>query len=183
VGSQYWSEGRPASAATVEAADGAQIAEHPVVAVFRVVPFDHALLRSERSLPAASQVRKALDGRDDKADVAVSLYLGDKFGTRTFQFREVEPKLFAADLTMTEEAVVQTFEYWAPLNNHRAVDYVMSCRVRDRLRSCSSQFFLAGNVASVTLQPVKNASQARKIFEAMRTQIRSYVVSPALDVP
>ena len=61
------------------------------------------------------------------------------------------------------------------------VDYVMSCKVLEQTRGCSSQFLLADRVATIFVDGADSADQARHVFEAMREQIRSYVLYPKLD--
>lgn len=179
LGSQYWLGRAPVSGRKVaEREDGQDRRRRPVFATFRIVPFDHPVLRIDWRLAAAYQIKKAIEGRGDSSEVAVSLFISEKFGRQELRFQEVESGLFGAALATKELAGPRELEFLVPLNRYGTTDYVLSCTEGEHFRICSSHFLLAENVVSVTMNFVEDVDQARRIFEAMRAQIRSYVLLP-----
>jgi hypothetical protein len=153
-----------------------------VGAYFTIVPFDHVELQySARRLSAAAEIRAALEKQAGDPEPVVDLFLGKWFGTRTFRFREVEPNLFAAVLALEQGSIELTYEFWALVNSDGPLDYMFSCDTSGKVRMCSGHFPLASSIATVTVNYAGNSDLSHHIFQAMRAQIRSYVLHPKLD--
>lgn len=184
VGSQYWIEGHPASFSDVEAYESSSGTkrERATLALFRIVPVDHVLLRTDWQVSASFEIKKAFEGRGDAPEVTVSVFMGETFGQREIRFRETKPPLFEAALTVEGGGYTREYRFLAPLNDKSMIDYVLLCGKGQQSRICFGQFLLAKDVVTISMDSVDDA-EARHIFEAMRTVIRSSVLIPKLSDP
>lgn len=181
VGSQWFVEGRRATAEELRAFSASGSFEKPhVLAIFGIASFDNPVLQTFGTSAGLERVREAIELRKNEP-VAIVLNEGERLGVHTFEFRKVAPALFAASkLLLPKEGSPVRVEYWAAMTSDGKVDYVMHCGILDRIRNCSSQFSLSANLVRIAISMSKNADSARRAFEELRRQIRSYVLWPEL---
>jgi hypothetical protein len=183
VGSQLFVESRRATEDDVRAlSTSGNAGKSHALAVFSIASFDNPVLSAFEMPARLERIREAIDLREDELGmIAIEVDEGERFGMQTFEFLQMTSTLFAASKTLLSKgSPPELVEYWVAMTSDGKADYVMGCRILDRTRNCSSQFTLSANLVRVGISMSETADSARLAFEAVRNQIRSYVVSPEL---